>query len=107
MLVVIASLNINCGAGGGSTSVTPPPAAPKSVVITWEASTSKVIGYFVYRREADQIDYILLQSTPTQTLTYVDNQVAAGHQYAYVVTAVDSKWIESIPSEEVLVKMTY
>ena len=42
-----------------------------------------------------------MNSSPVSTTTYTDNSVLAGQTYFYVVTAVDSRNVESVHSNEV------
>jgi fibronectin type 3 domain-containing protein len=78
------------------------PDNPHSATITWTASTSSVAGYNVYRES---------QSGPATQLTnglvpgtqYTDKTVEAGHTYSYFVKSVDSKGVESGPSEKITV----
>ncbi len=80
------------------------PPNPHSVTISWTASKSPVVGYNVYR---------ILQSGGTVKVTsgivsstkYTDRTVEAGRTYAYFVTAVDAKGIESKPSEKITVNV--
>jgi hypothetical protein len=102
------------GAGGTSSnsfSVTnlPAPAtnllatitAPSSVILTWNASTSIVAGYNVYRGSVSGGPYTKLTPTITTALTYTDGTGQGGQTYYYVVTAVDSNNVESVLSNEV------
>jgi hypothetical protein len=78
------------------------PENPHSATITWTASASRVAGYNVYRES---------QSTPPVKLTnglvsgtrYTDKTVEAGRTYSYFVKSVDSKGVESGPSEKITV----
>jgi hypothetical protein len=82
--------------GGG----TPPPAASHSVQLNWNASTSQVIGYRVYRREVSGGSFAPLNGTALNALTYTDTSVSLGTTYYYVVTAVDASGNESAYSNE-------
>jgi fibronectin type 3 domain-containing protein len=75
---------------------------PHSVTITWVASTSPVVGYYVYRATPPGGPYTRLNSEPLTVTQYTDTAVDAGHTYTYYVTAVDSKKSESRASNDVL-----
>lgn len=92
--------------GDGVTTTTPPPTPPppttaSSVALNWDASTSQVTGYRVYRSETSGSSYNLLTGTALTALTYTDTSVAAGSTYYYVVTAIDSAGVESVYSNQV------
>ncbi len=74
---------------------------PHSVTMNWTASTSTVVGYFVYRGTASGGPYTKLNTTSVAPTTYADSTVVSGQIYFYVVTAVDSNSIESLFSNEV------
>ena len=75
-----------------------------NVTLSWTASTSpEVIGYLIYRRPINSPLYILLNPSPTASLTYVDMDVHTAEHFTYVVTAVDGQLNQSPPSEEVQV----
>jgi hypothetical protein len=65
-----------------------------SVALSWNASTSQVIGYNVYRRVASG-SYAKLNTSTDATTSYTDNSVQSGLTYEYVTTAVDSSNVES------------
>jgi len=77
-------------------------AAPQhSVSLSWNASTSTVAGYNVYRGNQAGGPYIAINSSPEPGTSYVDNSVSSGQTYYYVVTAVDSSGTESVYSNQV------
>ena len=77
-------------------------AAPQhSVNLSWNASTSTVTGYNVYRVSQTGGPYVAVNSSPDPTTSYVDNSVVGGQTYYYVVTAVDSSGTESVYSNQV------
>ena len=84
--------------GNGQTSST---SNPHSVTLSWNASTSTVSGYFVYRGGVSGGPYSRVNSSQVATLNYTDSTVQAGAQYFYVVTAVDPSGAESAYSNEV------
>ncbi|HET6142344.1 MAG TPA: immunoglobulin domain-containing protein [Candidatus Acidoferrales bacterium] len=78
-------------------------AVSHSVTLTWNASTSTVNGYNVYRSTVSGGPYTKVNSSPINATTYVDGGVAAGQTYYYVVTSVDANSVESANSTEVSV----
>ena len=72
-----------------------------SVDLSWAASTSSVVGYFIYRGSVSGGPYTKLNSTPNTTTSYTDTTVVSGQTYYYVVTAIDSSNVESSHSNEV------
>jgi fibronectin type 3 domain-containing protein len=81
-------------------------ASAPSVALTWDASMSaEVVGYKVYRATPPSTTDTKLVSAPVSGLTYMDQTVAAGTTYNYVVTAVNSSGEESaysVPATVVL-----
>jgi hypothetical protein len=75
-------------------------AVSHSVGLTWNASTSTVVGYNVYRSTTSGGPYTLITSSLVSGTTYSDTSVSAGVTYYYVVTAVDSSGNESAYSNE-------
>lgn len=80
------------GSGGAASS--------HSVSLSWKASTSTVIGYNVYRGTKTGGPYALITSSPEASTNYADNAVTGGTTYYYVVTAVNSKGVESVYSNQ-------
>jgi len=66
-----------------------------SVHLTWQASTSNVIGYNVYRSTTNGGPYVKINTTLVNPLTYIDSSVASSTTYYYVTTAVDPAGVES------------
>jgi fibronectin type 3 domain-containing protein len=94
-------LHICCGGGSGSKSViVPPPTQGHYVSLAWNASTSSVVGYNVYRSSQSTGPFTKLNPQPQSGLTYTDSNVQAGNTYYYAVTAVDSNSVESNFSNE-------
>jgi hypothetical protein len=93
------------GVSSSSSSPIPPPSQPSSnpasVVLNWNASTSQVVGYRVYRSVTSGGAYNPLSGSAVDALTYTDTTVVAGSTYYYVVTAVDSLGVESGHSNQV------
>lgn len=80
--------------GGGATQ--------HSVTLNWDATTSSVVGYYVYRGTTTGGPYTKLNpSTIDATTSYLDSNVTSGQTYYYVVTSVDSSNVESTYSNQV------
>jgi hypothetical protein len=75
-------------AGGGTQ------ATQHSVSLSWNASTSQVVGYNIYRGTTSGGPYTRLNSSLI-SLSFTDNNVQSGATYFYVATAVDSNDVES------------
>jgi len=65
------------------------------VDLTWNASTSTVAGYNVYRGTLSGGPYSKINATLSAGTSYSDSSVVSGQTYFYVVTAVDSSNQES------------
>ena len=74
---------------------------PLARTLSWNPSPSGPVSYNVYRGTQSGGPYQKLNSSPVSTTTYTDNSVLAGQTYFYVVTAVDSRNMESVHSNEV------
>jgi len=72
-----------------------------SVALAWNASTSTVSGYNVYRSTVSGSGYVKINSSLVTVLNYTDSTVQSGTTYFYVTTAVDSTGKESVYSNEV------
>jgi len=72
-----------------------------SVALAWNASSSTVSGYNVYRSTVSGSSYARINSTLLSGLTYTDGTVQSAKTYYYVTTAVDASGAESTPSNEV------
>lgn len=73
-----------------------------SVDLSWNASTSSVTGYNVYRGTTAG-SYTKINSTLDPSTTYTDNTVTAGTTYYYAATAVNSSGQESSYSSPIQV----
>jgi len=73
------------------------------VDLSWNASTSHVVGYQVYRGTEHGGPYPIRLGSLDPNTTYTDSSVAPGQTYYYVVTAVNAKHVESSYSNEVKV----
>jgi hypothetical protein len=76
-------------------------ASTHSVALSWDPSTSDVIGYNVYRAALGSGSYTRLNSAPLAQMQFTDSSVASGQTYSYVVTAVDVDSVESVYSDGV------
>jgi hypothetical protein len=59
-----------------------------TVTLRWDASTSKVDGYNVYRSSSKDGPYVKINTEPVKELTFVDRLVENDRRYYYVVRAV-------------------
>ena len=75
---------------------------PHSVTIGWNASSSPVQGYNVYRASPPGAPVKLTTRIVSGT-QYTDRTVEAGHTYTYSVTSVDFKGTESVQSANIAV----
>ena len=82
---------------------TPAPLVQHTVQLNWNASTSAVVGYRVYRSGNSGTSYTPLTGEAFDALTYSDTTAASGTTYYYVVTALDAGGMESAHSNEVKV----
>jgi hypothetical protein len=78
------------------------PNEPHSVTITWVASKSPVLGYNVYR-EFQYEGPVKLTPQILPGTQYTDTTVKRGRTYTYYITSVNSKGLESVPSERITV----
>ena len=72
-----------------------------SVDLSWNPSTSSVVGYNVYRGSNAGGPYSRINTSLDSTTGYTDSTVQSGQTYYYVTTAVDSSSVESGYSNEV------
>jgi len=101
-----AALSANSNASNSSSSITVSgsggsSASNHSVSLNWNASTSSVIGYFVYRGTVSGGPYTRLIANADAATTYTDSNVQSGATYYYVVTAVNGNGQESGYSNQV------
>src|SRR5579864_4676618 len=71
------------------------------VTLSWDRSSSDVMGYNVYRGGQSGGPYTKLNPSLVTASEYIDIAVQPGHTYFYVVKSVDWKNIQSAPSEEI------
>jgi hypothetical protein len=82
-----------------STPASPTPAPTQHTVhLTWDASTSTVIGYRVYRAVTSTGPFGILSSNTGTATDYDDTTVSSGATYYYQVTAFDASGEESAAS---------
>ena len=85
-------------------TLSPTPASPTpaptqhAVHLTWDASTSNVIGYRVYRAATSTGPFGILSSNTGTATDYDDTTVSSGATYYYQVTAFDASGEESAAS---------
>ena len=72
-----------------------------SVALSWNASTSVVAGYNIYRSTVSGTGYTKVNSVLVPVLAYTDTTVQTSATYYYVTTAVDSTGAESAYSNQV------
>jgi len=71
-----------------------------TVALSWNPSTSQVVGYNVYRGVVSGGPYSKINSALDANTNYTDSQVQSGQTYYYVTTAVDSVGTESSYSNQ-------
>ena len=71
-----------------------------SVGLSWDASSSPVMGYNVYRGTQSGGPYQKLNSSPQPGTSYTDASVQSGVTYFYVATAVAPDLVESPHSNQ-------
>jgi Transmembrane protein 131-like N-terminal/Abnormal spindle-like microcephaly-assoc'd, ASPM-SPD-2-Hydin len=86
--------------GDGTTTAQP------AVELKWEQSASpNIVGYYVYRKLKSGGSFSRLNSQADTGISYTDNTIANGETYIYVVTAVDSKNVQSANSSPITVSI--
>jgi hypothetical protein len=76
-----------------------------SVQLSWQASTSIVVGYNIYRSTTDGDPYARINATLVTPLKYTDSAVSGSTTYYYVTTAVDPAGVESEYSNQASAKI--
>jgi hypothetical protein len=89
------------GANITGVNFTATPQQVHSVALTWNASTSTVSGYNIYRSTLSGGSYFRINPSLVAGLSYTDSTVQNTVTYYYVTTAVDSTGTESIYSNQV------
>jgi hypothetical protein len=77
------------------------PTVQHSIGLNWDAGTTSVAGYNVYRSTVSGSAYAKLNASPVGGVSYADSNVQTGKTYYYVATAVDAVGTESVYSNEV------
>ena len=105
---VSGKLSISSNSTSGSTSVVNLSGIGTSVQhevsLIWVAPTKSpvpVSGYNIYRATGNSTSFLRLDASEDTQTDYVDTNVVARTTYSYYVTSVDSKGIESGPSNQV------
>ncbi len=95
------------GDGVSPTTTAPsptPPATPtavqQTVNLSWNPSTSAIVGYYVYRSQSASGGFQKLSASPVDATNYTDSTVNSGTTYYYAVTAVNASGEESVYSNE-------
>jgi hypothetical protein len=70
-----------------------------SVALSWNPSSSQVVGYNVYRRPSGG-SYAKINPSVSATTSYTDSSAQSGTTYDYVTTAIDSSNVESAYSNQ-------
>src|SRR5713226_1157888 len=81
------------GANISGVNFTATPQQVHSVALSWNASTSTVSGYNIYRSTLSGGSYLRINSSPVAGLSYTDSTVQNTVTYYYVTTAVDANGI--------------
>jgi hypothetical protein len=81
--------------GSGTAAIT------HSVSLSWDASTSTVAGYNIYRGTVSGGPYSKINSSADENTSYTDSSVQSGTTYYYVTTSVDNSGDESVNSNQV------
>ena len=101
---VNGSVTVTSNASGSPASVaisgTGATPTQHSVALSWNASTSTVSGYNVYRSTVSGSGYSKINSSLVGSLNFSDASVQSSQTYYYVTTAVDSSGNESSYSNE-------
>jgi Abnormal spindle-like microcephaly-assoc'd, ASPM-SPD-2-Hydin len=91
----------NTSQASESLSGTGTAAATHSVSLSWQADSSSVEGYNVYRSGSSSGSFSKLTSSPDGNTNYTDSTVQSGNTYYYVTTAVGTDGAESSYSNQV------
>ena len=104
-------ITISSNSTSGSTAVVALSGTGTAVVhevdLSWDAPTSSpnpVAGYNIYRSTEGGAAQLINSSVDTQA-SYVDSAVVSGTTYGYIVKSVDNNGVESVPSNQITVKI--
>src|SRR5438046_1702656 len=102
LLIAASALQLACGGGAATPKNAPASstAGQLSVCLSWDASTSPVVVYNVYRGTQSGGPYQRLNPSPQPDNSYTDATVQSGLTYFYVATAVGTDLVESRHSNE-------
>lgn len=110
--ITLASTGLNTslklavsGSAMESSGGSPPAGTTHSVTLAWNASSSPVAGYHIYRGSVSGGPYNRVDGNTISVLTYRDGDIDSGGRYYYVVTSVASDGRESAYSNEVAVEI--
>jgi hypothetical protein len=101
---LVQTVTIN-GSTATGVNFTASPQANQSVLLHWQASTSSVSGYNVYRGTTNGGPYSRVNGSLVSGLSYTDSSLAASTTYYYVTTAVNSAGVESVYSNQASAKI--
>lgn len=76
-------------------------AVQHSVSLRWSESSTTVSGYNVYRGTVSGGPYRMLNGSLDSSTSYIDQTVASGKTYYYVVTSVGTEKVESAFSQQI------
>ena len=74
-----------------------------TVALSWQASPSPAIGYFIYRSSTGGGAFSRLNVSLENSTSFMDSTVTSGETYEYEVTSVNSSNIESKASNLITV----
>ena len=77
------------------------PATQHKVNLSWNAGSSGVVGYNIYRANASGGQYSQINSIPDSNTSYLDSTVQGGRTYYYVTTAIAANGKQSAYSNQV------
>ncbi len=75
------------------------------VILSWGASKSQTAGYNVYRSTVPESNYMRINTSLVQGLTFTDSDVESGVTYHYVTRAADGLGSESPNSPEFSIRI--
>jgi hypothetical protein len=92
----VGSITIGSNAAGVSITLAGIGGQPSAhtVALSWDPSTSDVVGYNVYRLLADGT-YGKINAAPTVPTNYTDTNLQSALTYTYAVTAINADNVES------------
>jgi hypothetical protein len=80
--------------------------AAHEVDLSWKAPISSpdpVVSYNIYRKTAAGGSFVRINPSPDTMVVYVDRTVTSGVTYSYEIKSVDSRGVESAPSNLITV----